>query len=165
MQKTWNLLVCPGLLLLWQQSLTPSPLRVGQGGTILTSTKLNDVFHVNWVPVCMKEQKVRWGAEHPRNCMVWLISCKCMLIACRPGLANDWRIKAQVCGTDLVWWFVCKNLAYKFYKFWWHPISGKFKEIIDFVKGIVAETLLVWEEFECTLVYEDWVPYHCCYHF
>ena len=30
-----------------------------KGGTILTSTKLNDVFHVNWVPVYMKEQKVR----------------------------------------------------------------------------------------------------------
>ena len=84
MQKTWNLLVCPGLLLLWQQSLTPSPLRVGQGWDNLNiyktkrclSCELGTGLHER-----TKSEMRSWASE---NCMVWLIPCQCMLIACRP---------------------------------------------------------------------------------
>ena len=58
--ETWNLLLCPGLQLQLEVNsftaiLDSESTRVGQGGTILTSTKLKGVFHSNWlVPFCMK---------------------------------------------------------------------------------------------------------------
>ena len=50
--------------------------------------------------------------------------------------------KALLVDSSLTW---CDDLFVKtwhriFLKFWWHPVSGRFKEIIDFVKSIVAET-------------------------
>ena len=42
-----------------------------------------------WVPGCMREQKVRWGNEHVKFCMVWLIPSKCMLISCRSKICKQ----------------------------------------------------------------------------